>query len=130
MRKLLESVGVDCTVHGFRSTFRDWAGETTSFPNHVVEMALAQNIGNAVEATYSRSSASYDRMGDLLRRERVNGLGHDGTGGKGAARQGSSGLLGGRNLYMNSAPSAVGKLRKFRWRLNEIHSDAWPFSIR
>jgi integrase len=44
----------DITVHGFRSTFRDWAGETTSFPNHVVEMALAHEIGNAVEAAYRR----------------------------------------------------------------------------
>lgn len=31
----------DITVHGFRSTFRDWAAECTAFPNHVVEMALA-----------------------------------------------------------------------------------------
>ena len=31
----------DITVHGFRSSFRDWASETTNFPNHVVEMALA-----------------------------------------------------------------------------------------
>jgi integrase len=52
----------DVTVHGFRSTFRDWAGETTSFPNHVVEMALAHTIGNAVEAAY--------RRGDLLDKRR------------------------------------------------------------
>ena len=30
----------DITVHGFRSTFRDWAAEETNFPNHVVEMAM------------------------------------------------------------------------------------------
>jgi integrase len=44
----------DLTVHGFRSTFRDWAAETTGHPNHVVEQALAHTIGNAVEAAYRR----------------------------------------------------------------------------
>jgi integrase len=48
----------DITVHGFRSTFRDWAAERTSYPNHVVEMALAHTIGDKVEAAY--------RRGDLL----------------------------------------------------------------
>ena len=43
------------TVHGFRSTFRDWAAECTAYPNHVVEQALAHTIGNAVEAAYRRS---------------------------------------------------------------------------
>jgi integrase len=54
------------TIHGFRSTFRNWAAETTTFPNHVVEQALAHTIGNAVEAAY--------RRGDLLnkRRELMN----------------------------------------------------------
>jgi len=42
------------TVHGFRSTFRDWAAGTTSYPNHVVEMALAHAISNGVEAAYRR----------------------------------------------------------------------------
>ena len=46
------------TVHGFRSSFRDWAAEKTTHPNHVVEKALAHEIGNAVEAAY--------RRGDLL----------------------------------------------------------------
>ena len=44
----------EVTVHGFRSTFRDWAAKSTSFPNHVIEMALAHAIGNAVEAAYRR----------------------------------------------------------------------------
>lgn len=44
----------DLTVHGFRSTFRDWAAETTSYPDTVVEMALAHAVGNAVEAAYRR----------------------------------------------------------------------------
>jgi integrase len=44
----------DITVHGFRSTFRDWASETTSYPPHAVEMALAHTIGDKVEAAYRR----------------------------------------------------------------------------
>jgi integrase len=45
----------DLTVHGMRSTFRDWAAERTAYPNHVVEQALAHTIGNAVEAAYRRT---------------------------------------------------------------------------
>lgn len=52
----------DITVHGFRSTFRDWAAETTNFPNFVVEMALAHAIGDGVEAAY--------RRGDLFEKRR------------------------------------------------------------
>jgi integrase len=44
----------DITVHGFRSSFRDWAAEQTAFPNEVVEMALAHSISTAVEAAYRR----------------------------------------------------------------------------
>ena len=44
----------DITVHGFRSSFRDWAAERTNFPNHVVEMALAHTISDKVEAAYRR----------------------------------------------------------------------------
>jgi integrase len=44
----------DITVHGFRSSFRDWAAERTNFPNHVVEMALAHVVGDKVEAAYRR----------------------------------------------------------------------------
>jgi integrase len=50
----------DLTVHGMRSTFRDWAAEATAYPNHVVEQALAHAVGNAVEAAY--------RRGDLFAR--------------------------------------------------------------
>lgn len=48
----------DLTVHGFRSTFRDWAAETTNHPSEVVEMALAHTISDEVEAAY--------RRGDLI----------------------------------------------------------------
>ena len=44
----------DLTMHGFRSTFRDWAAEATGHPNHVVEQALAHAIPSAVEAAYRR----------------------------------------------------------------------------
>lgn len=44
----------DLTTHGFRSSFRDWAAETTHHPNHVVEQALAHTIPSAVEAAYRR----------------------------------------------------------------------------
>jgi integrase len=43
------------TVHGFRSSFRDWASERTSYPPHVAEQALAHAIGNKVERAYHRS---------------------------------------------------------------------------
>lgn len=53
----------DITPHGFRSTFRDWAAETTSHPSNVVEMALAHTVGNKVEAAY--------RRGDLFDKRRA-----------------------------------------------------------
>lgn len=45
------------TVHGFRSTFRDWAGDCTEHPREVVEAALAHAIGSAVERAYRRGDA-------------------------------------------------------------------------
>lgn len=45
----------DVTVHGLRSTFRDWAAEETDYPREVAEMALAHAIGDKVEAAYRRS---------------------------------------------------------------------------
>ena len=55
MLKVLYRMGRrDITVHGFRSTFRDWAAEQTNFPREVAEMALAHTVGNAVEAAYRR----------------------------------------------------------------------------
>ena len=46
-----------CTAHGFRSSFRDWAGDSTAFPRDVVEAALAHAIENKTEAAYRRSDA-------------------------------------------------------------------------
>jgi len=45
------------TAHGFRSSFRDWAGDSTAFPRDVVEAALAHAIENKTEAAYRRSDA-------------------------------------------------------------------------
>jgi integrase len=44
----------DYTPHGFRSTFRDWASETTGFANETIELALAHVISNKTEAAYRR----------------------------------------------------------------------------
>ena len=64
MAHVLRRMGRDTiTVHGFRSTFRDWASEQTSFPHEVCEMALAHVIGNKAEAAY--------RRGDLFEKRRL-----------------------------------------------------------
>lgn len=63
LRVLQRMKRVDLTVHGFRSTFRDWASEQTSHPHEVAEMALAHQIANKVEAAY--------RRGDLLQKRAV-----------------------------------------------------------
>ena len=62
MAMVLRRMGIDVTVHGFRSSFRDWVSEETNHPSEVVEMALAHRIQNQVEAAY--------RRGDLLARRR------------------------------------------------------------
>lgn len=55
MLMLLRRMGrEDITVHGFRSAFRDWAGETTSFPGDVCELVLAHGIEDEAEAAYRR----------------------------------------------------------------------------
>jgi integrase len=45
------------TVHGFRSTFRDWCADCTDFPREVAEQALAHSLGDKTEAAYRRSDA-------------------------------------------------------------------------
>jgi integrase len=53
----------DATVHGFRSSFRDWAGESTSFPREVAEAALAHQVGDETERAYRRGDALERRRG-------------------------------------------------------------------
>lgn len=48
--------------HGFRSSFNDWATERTSYPNHVIKMALAHTIGDDVEAAYRRGDLFEKRV--------------------------------------------------------------------
>ena len=66
MEMLLRRMKVDVTVHGFRSSFRDWAGDSTSFPRDLAEAALAHVVGNKVEAAYRRSDA-LDKRRKLMR---------------------------------------------------------------
>lgn len=64
MLMLLRRMGVEgVTVHGFRSTFRDWASEVANAPREVAEMSLAHKVGSDVERAYARS--------DLLDKRRV-----------------------------------------------------------
>jgi integrase len=55
MLELLRELSPTVTVHGFRSTFRDWAGDTTNFAREVIEGALAHQILGETEASYRRS---------------------------------------------------------------------------
>lgn len=62
MSMLLRRMKQDCTVHGFRSSLRDWAAECTGYAHEVCEMALAHTIGNKAEAAY--------RRGDMFEKRR------------------------------------------------------------
>ena len=53
----------DMTAHGFRSTFRDWAGETTAHPREVIEAALAHRLKDKAEAAYARGDLFAKRRG-------------------------------------------------------------------
>ncbi|MCA8892647.1 MAG: tyrosine-type recombinase/integrase [Hyphomonas sp.] len=57
LKTLKEAGGHSYTVHGLRSAFRDWAGECTSFPRDVAEMALAHIVESKVERAYRRGDA-------------------------------------------------------------------------
>jgi integrase len=63
MPMLLRRMNVEETVHGFRSTFRDWSSEVTNYPNEVCEMALAHTIPGKAEAAY--------RRGDLFKKRKA-----------------------------------------------------------
>lgn len=58
IRKLLSRLKIEgVTIHGFRSSFRDWAGERTQFPREVAEQALAHRVGDETERAYRRGDA-------------------------------------------------------------------------
>ena len=65
LRKVLADLGVDVTVHGFRSSFRDWCGEH-SIARETAETCLAHKVGSSTEIAYARS--------DLLDRRRVEAM--------------------------------------------------------
>jgi integrase len=65
MAMLLRRMKSEVTVHGFRSTFRDWASETTGFSHEVCEMALAHTISNKAEAAYRRGDL-FDKRRKLM----------------------------------------------------------------
>ncbi|MDO6591487.1 integrase [Loktanella sp. D2R18] len=66
MLMLLRRMNVEgVTVHGFRSTFRDWASEATNAPREVAEKSLAHSIGSEVERAYARSDL-LDKRRDLM----------------------------------------------------------------
>ena len=57
MDKVLDDLGVDATPHGMRSSFRDWAGDETTFARETVEECLAHLVGDETERAYRRSDA-------------------------------------------------------------------------
>lgn len=58
MTMLMRRMGIEnATVHGFRSSFRDWCGDHTQYPREIAEAALAHKVGNKVEQAYRRRSA-------------------------------------------------------------------------
>ena len=76
MEMILRRMKADgVTVHGFRSSFRDWCGEVSTFPREVAEAALAHVAGDQTERAYRRGDALEKRrsidggLGNLLRAE-------------------------------------------------------------
>ena len=66
MLMLLRRMGIEgVTVHGFRSTFRDWAAEAANAPREVAETSLAHKVGSNVERAYARSDL-LDRRRNLM----------------------------------------------------------------
>jgi integrase len=62
LTRMLERMGRNVTVHGFRSAFTDWAHDTTAFPKTVIDMAIAHKVPDKVEAAY--------RRGELMEKRR------------------------------------------------------------
>ena len=62
LRRLLKRMEHGVTAHGFRASFRTWAGERTNFPRELIEVSLAHAVGDATEEAYNR--------GDMLARRR------------------------------------------------------------
>lgn len=67
LSKLVKELGFDADIHGFRTSFRTWGQERTSFPREVQEAALAHKIGDAAEQAYARSDV-YERRYEMMER--------------------------------------------------------------
>lgn len=65
LTKALRDLGEGATAHGFRSSFRDWAAEQTSFPGEIAEAALAHAVPDAVVAAYRRTDF-FDKRRELM----------------------------------------------------------------
>ena len=65
LSKLMKDLGIAAVPHGFRSSFRDWAGEATAHPREVIEFALAHVIQDKAEAAYARSDL-FDKRRTLM----------------------------------------------------------------
>jgi integrase len=83
MLELIKGMSPGHTVHGFRSTFRDWAAERTNYPEFVIEMALAHAVGDQVVKAYKRTDLFARRArlmkewGNFLAKPRASGDVHD-----------------------------------------------------
>ena len=73
LTKVLRDMGLNAVPHGFRSSFKDWASETTDFPNELSEAALAHAIPNKAEAAYRRGSMLEKRRAMMTAWGRHNG---------------------------------------------------------
>ena len=65
LRLALHRIRDDCTVHGMRSSFRDWCGESTNFEREVAEQCLAHRIGDQTEQSYARGTM-FDKRRRLM----------------------------------------------------------------
>ncbi len=125
----------DITAHGFRSTFRDWAAERTTFAREVAEMALAHAIPDAVEAAYRRGDLFEKRRKLMARLGRVLRQDRDGRGQGGRAGAESKEIRDGTRL---GAPLGCGKrmcgameadpFEQPYWNLDNT-SFGWPVAI-
>ncbi|WP_322095976.1 tyrosine-type recombinase/integrase [Pelagibius litoralis] len=65
LTQILRRAGLSCTPHGFRSSFRDWCEESTSYPARLAEKALAHAVRDKTEAAYQRGDL-FDRRRELM----------------------------------------------------------------
>jgi integrase len=77
MLECLRNIRKGVTVHGFRSSFRDWAGDHTSFPREITEAALAHVIKDKAEGAYRRRTALEKRRRLMMAWQQFLGTGNN-----------------------------------------------------